>query len=109
MALYHSQTQRPMIKKFKTELASLLFQVKTINPFKPNYQLDLSISVLRVVRWYFFIFIQNLIGHSIANSGDPDQTQHFVASDLGLHCLPMSHKKDASLTCIWVKNLLIWK
>ena len=31
-----------------------------------------------------------------ANSRDPDQTPHSVASDLGLHCLPMSHKKDAS-------------
>ena len=26
---------------------------------------------------------------------------HSAASDLGLHCLPMSHKKDARL--IWVK------
>ena len=24
-----------------------------------------------------------------ANSGDPDQTPHFAASDLGLHCLPI--------------------
>ena len=24
-----------------------------------------------------------------ANSIDPDQTPHFVASDLGLHCLPV--------------------
>ena len=24
----------------------------------------------------------------LANSGDPDQTPHFAASDLGLHCLP---------------------
>ena len=30
-----------------------------------------------------------------ANSGDPDQTPHSVASDLSLHYLPMSHKKDA--------------
>ena len=30
-----------------------------------------------------------------------NQTPHFVASDLGLHCLPMSQKKDARL--IWVK------
>ena len=30
-----------------------------------------------------------------ANSGDTDQTPHSVASDLGLHYLPMSHKKDA--------------
>ena len=27
-----------------------------------------------------------------------------MASDLGLHCLPLSHKKDARL--IWVKNHL---
>ena len=25
----------------------------------------------------------------LANSGDPDQTPHYAASDLGLHCLPM--------------------
>ena len=25
-----------------------------------------------------------------ANSGDPDQMPHSVASDLGLHCLPIS-------------------
>ena len=25
-----------------------------------------------------------------ANSGDPDQMPHFVASDLGLHCLPIT-------------------
>ena len=40
-----------------------------------------------------------------ANSGDPDQTSHFVASDLGLHYLPMSHKKDARH--IWFKNAII--
>ena len=25
-----------------------------------------------------------------ANSGDPDQMPHSVASDLGLHCLPIT-------------------
>ena len=40
-----------------------------------------------------------------ANSRDPDQTSHSVASDLGLHYLPMSHKKDARH--IWVKNAII--
>ena len=29
-----------------------------------------------------------------ANSGDPDQTPHSVASDLGLRYLSMSHIKD---------------
>ena len=52
----------------------------------------------------FFIFIQVLIEMQ-ANSGDPDQTPHSVASDLGLHYLPMSHKKDARH--IWVKNAII--
>ena len=36
-----------------------------------------------------------------ANSGDPDQTQHSVASDLGLHCLPVSCLGVSSLQ--WVK------
>ena len=40
-----------------------------------------------------------------ANSGDPDQTPHSVASDLGLRYLPMSHKKDARIIC--VKNASI--
>ena len=44
----------------------------------------------------FFDFIQTIIEFSVANSGDPDQTPRSVASDLGLHCLPLSHKKDAS-------------
>ena len=29
------------------------------------------------------------------NSVDPDQTPHFAASDLGLHCLPMPLLWDA--------------
>ena len=40
-----------------------------------------------------------------ANSGDPDQTLHSVASDLDLHCLHMSHKKDARHKL--VKNAII--
>ena len=37
------------------------------------------------------------------NSENPDQTPRIAASDLGLHCLPLSNKKDARL--IWVKVL----
>ena len=53
----------------------------------------------------FYIFIQMTIDYSVANSGDTDQMPRSVASDLGLHCLPMSQsdKKDARL--IW-DNLL---
>ena len=53
----------------------------------------------------FFIFIQILIENHARNSGDPDQTPRSVASDLGLHYLPLSHKKGARH--IWVKNAII--
>ena len=77
-----------------------------INPFKLNgishcYQLDQSISILRGVGWYFFpFFFQILIKHSVSKQCRPDQAPQNVASALGLHCLRMSHKKDARL--IWV-------
>ena len=46
----------------------------------------------------FSIFIQILLEQSVStNSGDPDQTPRYVASGLGLHCLPTSHKKDDRL------------
>ena len=35
-----------------------------------------------------------------ANCEDSDQTPHSVASDLGLHCMPISHTKNAMF--IWV-------
>ena len=47
-----------------------------------------------------FHFIRILIEHSVSNSGDRDQMPQNAASDLGLYCLPLSHKKDARL--IWV-------
>ena len=38
----------------------------------------------------------------LANSTDTDQTPHSATSDLGLHCLSMSHKKDARLMIYFV-------
>ena len=81
-----------------------------LNSFMPNvfshpYQLDESISNFRVVGWYdsfLFKFYKKLL---FANSGEPHKTPHFAASDLVLHCLPMSHKKNARL--IWVKITII--
>ena len=86
------------------------FMRTAFKPFIPNgishsYQLEQSISVLRDVRWYFSFLFKFQKKIKQANSGDPDQTPHSVASDLGLHCLPMSHKKDA--LHIWVKNAII--
>ena len=40
-----------------------------------------------------------------ANSADPDQTPRSAASDLGLHCLPMSLLLDAR--CKWDKVFLL--
>ena len=42
-----------------------------------------------------------------ANSGDPDQTLHSVASDLGLRYLPMSYIKDARHIHELVRNAII--
>ena len=48
-----------------------------------------------------------------ANSGDPDQTPHSVASDLGLRYLPMSQLKDARHICNYFAYLItvaeIWE
>ena len=48
-----------------------------------------------------FHFYSNFDRKLLANGGDPDQTPHSAVSDLGLHCLHMSHKKDTRL--IWDK------
>ena len=50
---------------------------------------------------YISIFILFRIDILLANSENPDMTPRSAASDLGLHCLPMSKKWDARL--IWVK------
>ena len=65
------------------------------------YPLDESISNFkgcRVVISILFKFYKHFLQ---ANSAEPDQTPLFAASDLVLHCLPISHKRDAML--IWVK------
>ena len=45
--------------------------------------------------FHFFLF-----SIEIANSEDPNQTPCSAASDLGLHCLPMSQKWDARLILV---------
>ena len=67
------------------------------NVFSHPYQLDESISNFRVVRWLVFSFLFKFQKKLLsANSGEPDQTPHFAASDLFLHCLPKPHKKGRS-------------
>ena len=70
----------------------------TLNGISHNYQWDHSFCILRVAGWTFFIFIKILTEHFLANS------KEITASDLGQHCLPMSHKKDASLICVIISN-----
>ena len=38
------------------------------------------------------------------NSGDPDQTPYFAASDIGLHCLPISLLGVSRLQLVNPKN-----
>ena len=66
--------------------------------------LDVSIYIIRDVWLVFFyhhvVYIYKYIPVLNAKSVDPGQTPRSVASDLGLHCLPMSHLWDARLK--WV-------
>ena len=52
--------------------------------------------------WMVFIIIivRRKKSELKANSEDTDQTPRSAASDLGLHCLPMSLIKDARLKCV---------
>ena len=45
--------------------------------------------------------IVGLLGAIFRFIQNTDQTPYSAAADMGLHCLPMSHKKNARL--IWVK------
>ena len=38
---------------------------------------------------YFVAFVLILMENPVSKQCDPDQTPHYVASDLSLHCLPM--------------------
>ena len=50
---------------------------------------EFSICYLRSIRCNILGLFGSRQKLLLANSGDPDQMPHYVASDLGLHCLPM--------------------
>ena len=52
--------------------------------------LDRSISTSRGIFLVFIIMLFRDISVFHADIVDPDQMPHSVASDMGLHCLPMS-------------------
>ena len=72
------------------------------NGLSHSYRLDESIFIFRSVRSNFsFLFhfsMKIMSADRIASDGTP----RFALSNLGLFCLPMSHKKDAKL--IWVNS-----
>ena len=68
------------------------------NGFSHLYSLPI-LGLLSGIFSILFKFKKNILR---ANSGDPDQTPRYVASDLGLQYLSVSHKKDARL--IWVNK-----
>ena len=54
----------------------------------------------------FFFFSPNFNRTFCKQIEDPDHTLHNTVSDLGLSCLPMSHKKDARLILESPKQVL---
>ena len=53
------------------------------------YMLDESISHIRGTRSILSLLFYFCWKILLANTVDSDQMPHYVASDLGLHCLPM--------------------
>ena len=57
----------------------------------------------------FFIFIQILMD-ILQQTGDTYHAPHFAVSDLGLHRLPISHKKNTLLIRVnSFHKLKVWK
>ena len=67
-----------------------------------NNSLGRSLSYIRGVWLVLLLSCYVEVSELNANSIDPDQRPRSVASDLGLHCLPMSLLLDARLK--WVKG-----
>ena len=54
------------------------------------YMLDKSICQFRTVGSFLLLSFYFLWKILLANNVDSNQMAHYVASDLGLHCLPMT-------------------
>ena len=66
------------------------------NVFSHPYQLDEFITNVRVVRWYFFLIFIQILEEKRTEENLVIFFQN-AASELVLHCLPMSHKMDGRL------------
>ena len=61
-----------------------------MNSTSTLYTLEDSNFDFRYVRLCNLDILREKMVELFANSGDPDQMLHSVASDLGLHCLPIT-------------------
>ena len=75
------------------------FNPSMLNGISHPYELDESISNLRLLGSKFQ-FLSNFKSTFRKQTAEPDQTLRFAASDLALHCLTLSHKKD-----VWLKSV----
>ena len=76
MAMHRNRWKNPLVYKKSTGLIVLFLIDVTIThlsqmEFSSLIKLDQSLSVLRVVRWYFFIFIQILLEFSVRKQWRP--------------------------------------
>ena len=87
-------------------LATLLYSMFDINPYKPNelshpHTLGESICYLRDVRSIFFFHFYSICKWNSRKQRVKTLIRRRIMR-LGLHCLPISHKKDTRL--IWIKQ-----
>ena len=71
------------------------------NVLSHHYQLNESIDIFRVVVKNFSLFTDSFKNNLVANSGEPDQTPHFAASDLFCTFCRCPTKRTLSLR-LWV-------
>ena len=67
------------------------------NGFSHHYHLGESSFIFRGIRSDFKFSYNFLMKFLLANRIAPDGMPRSAASHLGLYCLPMPHKKDASI------------
>ena len=93
-----------MLKIFAYVDLCRLYRKMTINPFK-LIEISLYLSIgpdhfcLKGCKMVFFIFVRISVKHSVSKQWRLIRrwTPHFEASDLGRHCLHMSHKRMLGL------------
>ena len=82
-----------------------MFNLLGTNGLSHPYHLDESIFIFRGIRSNFSFLFHFSMKFVSANRIAPVETSHFAASNLGLFCLPRSHKKDDR--GIWVNKFNI--